>query len=86
MNFSLPDFSVHGDSSSKNTGVGCYALLQVIFSTQGLNPGLQCCRWILYHLNPMEVQEYWSGQHIPFPGELPDPRIELGHLHYRWIL
>ena len=25
-----------------------------------------------------EAQEYWSGQPIPSPGDLPDPRIELG--------
>ena len=35
----------------KNTGVGCHALLQGIFPTQGLNPGLPHCRWILYHVN-----------------------------------
>ena len=28
------------DSPGKNTGVGCHFLLQGIFSTQGLNPGL----------------------------------------------
>ena len=28
--------------SSKNTGVGCYVLLQGIFPTQGLNPHLLC--------------------------------------------
>ena len=28
------------DSPGKNTGVGCHALLQGIFSTQGLNPYL----------------------------------------------
>ena len=28
------------DSSGKNTGVGCYTLLQGIFPTQGWNPGL----------------------------------------------
>ena len=28
------------NSPSKNTGVGCHALLQGIFPTQGLNPGL----------------------------------------------
>ena len=28
--------SVHGDSPGKNTGVGCHALLQWIFPTQGL--------------------------------------------------
>ena len=27
---------------SKNTGVGCYVILQEIFSTQGLNPYLLC--------------------------------------------
>ena len=35
----------------ENTGVGCHALLQGIFSTQGLDPGLPHCRWILYHLS-----------------------------------
>ena len=40
------------DSPGKNTGVGCHALLQGIFSTQGLNPGLPHCRQILYHLRP----------------------------------
>ena len=40
MGISLPGSSVHGDSSGKNTGVGCHALLQGIFPTQGSNPGL----------------------------------------------
>ena len=39
--------------SSKNTGVGCRALLQGIFPTQGSNPCLLCLicigSWILYH-------------------------------------
>ena len=34
---SSPGSSVHGDSPGKNTRVGCYALLQGIFPTQGLN-------------------------------------------------
>ena len=25
-----------------------------------------------------EAQEYWSGEPIPYPGDLPDPGIELG--------
>ena len=33
---------------SKNTGVGCHALLQGIFPTHRLNPGLLHCRRILY--------------------------------------
>ena len=32
------------DSAGKNTGVGCHALLQGIFLTQGLNPCLLLCR------------------------------------------
>ena len=51
MDCSPPGFSVHGDSPGKDTGVGCYALLQGIFPTQGLNPGLPHCRWILYYLS-----------------------------------
>ena len=40
MDCSPPGSSVHGDSPGKNTGVGCHALLQGIFSTQESNPGL----------------------------------------------
>ena len=49
MDRSPPGSSVHGDSPARNTEVGCHALLQGIFPTQGSNPGLQHCRWILYH-------------------------------------
>ena len=48
---SRPGASAHGDSPGKNTGVGCHALLQGIFPTQGLNIGLLHWRWILYHLS-----------------------------------
>ena len=48
MGCSLPGSSVQGDSPGKNTGVGCHALLQGIFPTQGSNPGLPHCRQILY--------------------------------------
>ena len=37
---SPPVSSVYADSPDKNTGVGCHALLQGIFPTQGLNLGL----------------------------------------------
>ena len=40
------------DSPGKNTGVGCHALLQRIFPTQGSNPG------ILYLL-------YWQSGSLP---------------------
>ncbi|CAI9163170.1 unnamed protein product [Rangifer tarandus platyrhynchus] len=48
---SPPGSSVHGDSPGKNTGVGSLTLLQEIFPTQGLNPGLLHCRLILYPLS-----------------------------------
>ena len=39
------------NSSGQNTGVSSLSLLQGIFPTQGLNPGLPHCRWILYQLS-----------------------------------
>ena len=39
------------NSPGQNTGVGSLSLLQGIFPTQGLNPGLPHCRGILYHLS-----------------------------------
>ena len=38
-------------SPGKNIGVGCHSLLQGLFPTQGLTPGLLHCRQILYHLS-----------------------------------
>ena len=38
MECSPPGSSVHGDSPGENTGVGCHALLQGIFSTPGIEP------------------------------------------------
>ena len=35
---SLPGSFVHGDSLGKNTGVGCYALLQGLFPNPGTEP------------------------------------------------
>ena len=40
------------NSLGKNTRVGFHSLLQGIFPTQGLNPGLLHCRQILYHQLP----------------------------------
>ena len=45
--------------SSKNTGVGCYFLLQGIFPIQGSNLGLLHCRQVVYHLSH-------QGSPIPF--------------------
>ena len=51
MDCSPPGSSVHGDSPGKYTGVGCHALLQGIFLTQGSNPVLLHCRRILDRLS-----------------------------------
>ena len=45
MDSSLPGSSVNGDFPGENTGVGCHALLQGIFRTQGSNLSLLCLHW-----------------------------------------
>ena len=45
------------NSPGKNTGVGGCSLLQGIFPTQRLNPGLPHCRQILYQLSYQGSQE-----------------------------
>ena len=42
MDCSPPDSSYPWNSPGKSTGVGCCALLQGLFPTQGLNPCLLC--------------------------------------------
>ena len=51
MDCNPPGSSVHGDSPGKNTGVGCHALFQGIFSTQESHWGLLPCRQIPYQLS-----------------------------------
>ena len=60
MGSSLLGSSVHGDSPGKNTGVGCHVLLQGIFPTQGSNPGLPHCRWILHCLSHQGSLRIWE--------------------------
>ena len=62
LNCSLPGSSVHWNSPGKCTGMGCHALLQGIFPTQGSNPGLSNCGQILYHLSYSKSppEERWS--------------------------
>ena len=74
MDCSPPGSFVHGDSSGKNTRVGCHALLQGIFPTQGSNPGLPHCRYILYcpsHQGSPRILE-WVG--CPFSRGACRPR------------
>ena len=72
---SPPGFSVHGDSPGKNTGVGCHALLQGIFPTQGSNPGHPHCRWILYRLSHTgKPKNEWGA--FAFSSRSSNPGIE----------
>ena len=49
----------------KSPGVGCHFLLQEIFPTQGLNPGLPNCRQTLYCLS--HQGSLWTlGMHVSF--------------------
>ena len=69
---SPPGSSVHGDSPGKNTGVGCYALLQGIFPTQGSNPGLLLCT-ILYglsHQGFFNCYQFYKGYFLSKKGPL----------------
>ena len=51
MDCSLTRFLRPWDFPGKNTGVGCHFLLQEIYPTQVLNPGLPHCRQTLYDLS-----------------------------------
>ena len=49
MGFSLLGSYNHGKLQERQAG--CHSIFQGIFQTQGLNPCLLHCRWILYHLS-----------------------------------
>ena len=74
MDSSPTGSSVHGDSPGKNTGVGCHALLQGIFPTQGSNSGLPHCRLILYHLNHQRSPRILEWVAYPFSSRSSRPR------------
>ena len=74
MDCSLPGSSFHGDSQGKNTGVGCHALLQGIFPTQGRTQA-SCITGGFFTIWAIRgAQEYWSAYPIPSTGYLPKPR------------
>ena len=66
------------NSPGQNTGVSSLSLLQGIFPTQGSNPGLLHCRWILYQLSHKESPRILEWVAYPSPADLPDSGIEPG--------
>ena len=64
------------NSPGQNIGVVSCFLLQQIFPTQGLNPGLLHCRQILYLLSHKGSPGVLEWVAIPSPADLPDPEIE----------
>ena len=57
---------------------GSLSLLQGIFPTQGSNPGLLYCRWILYHLSQKGSPRMLEWVAYPFSGDLSHSGIETG--------
>ena len=71
------------NSPGHNTGVDCHDLLQRIFLTQGSNPGLLHCRWILYRLShqgsPNASLQRKQVVHMEMPRPLlPNPTSRTG--------
>ena len=62
------------NSLGQNTGVDSLFLLQGIFPTQGLNPGLPHCRWILYQLSHKGSPRILERVAYPFSREFSRPR------------
>ena len=57
---SSPGSTIHGDPPGKNTGVGCYALLQGILLTQGSDLRLLC----LLHWQAGSLPLAPPGKHV----------------------
>ena len=76
----------------KNTGVGSLSLLQGIFLTQGLNPGLPCCRQILYELRHkgspriLEWVAYLFSSRSSWPGNRTGVSCIAGGFFTSWAI
>ena len=67
--------------------MGSLSLLQAIFPTQGLNPGLLHCRRILYQLSHKGSTKILKRVAYPFSREMFwIHRSTQGLLHCKWIL
>ena len=66
------------NSPGQNTGVGILSLLQGIFPTQGLKPGLLHCRWILHQLSHKVSPKIVEWVAYPFSSRSSWPRYQTG--------
>ena len=66
------------NSPGQNTGVGSHFLLQGIFPTQGLNPGLLHCRRILSQLSHKGSSRLLDWVAYPFSRGSSQPRSQTG--------
>ena len=78
------------DSPGQNTAGSSLSFLQEIFSTQGSNPGLPHCRWILHQLSHKGSPRILEWVAYPFSRESSRPRNRTqgcrNLLHCRQIL
>ena len=78
MDCSLPGFSIHGIFQARV--LKWVAILQGIFPTQGLNPGLSHCRQMLYPLSQMNIQHKTQLMIVRY---LPEPSRLWGEQYYK---
>ena len=71
-------FATPWTSPGLNTGVGSLSLLQGIFPTQGSNPGLPHCMWILYQLSHKGRPRILVWVAYPFSSGSSRPRNRTG--------
>ena len=75
------------NSPGQNSGVGSLSLIQGIFPTQGSNPGLPLCGWILYQLSHQRSRGILEWVAFPFSrgSSLPRDRTQVSHIAGRFF-
>ena len=66
------------NSPGCNTGVGSLPLFQGTFPTQGSNPGLLHCRWIIYQLSHQESPRILERAALPISVGSSQPKNRTG--------
>ena len=75
------------NSPGRNTGVCSLSLFQGIFTTQGLNPGLPHCRWILGPAEPERKPKNTGVSNLSLLQQIfPTQESNRCLLHVQWIL